>query len=103
MLSRRGRSGRSRCNVTFAQFPEPHSETAPIRRYPVIAVQLRLLRTIAPVEVLVGPKGRRALQLLIVDIEFVGAESRIIGETPPRQRKQVGAHAEEAAETKDRV
>jgi hypothetical protein len=37
-----------------AQFFKIQSETAPVRRYSVITMQLRFLRAIAPVEILVG-------------------------------------------------
>ena len=37
-----------------APFVKMQSETAPIRRYSIITVQLRFLRAIAPIEILVG-------------------------------------------------
>src|ERR1700686_3958302 len=79
------------------------SEAAPIRRHAGIAVQFRFLRTIAPVELLVGSERRRALQLVIVDVEFVGFEPGVVAKPAPGQRKQIGSHAEEPAETRDRV
>src|SRR5262245_4505843 len=50
------------------------SEAAPVRRHAVIAMQFGFLRAIAPVEILVGTERRRALQLFIIDVEFVGFE-----------------------------
>ena len=66
-------------------------------------MQLRFLRAIAPVEILVGAERRRAPELVIVDVELVGLDPRVVGQARPRQRKQSGSHAEEAAETEDRV
>ena len=37
-----------------APFVRKQSETAPIGRYSIITVQLRFLRAIAPIEILVG-------------------------------------------------
>src|ERR1700730_14238123 len=78
---------------------DARSESAPIWRYSVIAMQFGFLRAIAPIKILVGAERRRAAQFFIVDIEFVGLEYRIVIEAPPRQRKQIGSDAEEAAET----
>src|ERR1700687_1470616 len=93
--------------VRTASFPgaagDPRSETAPVWRYSVITMQLRFLRAIAPVEILVGAEGRRAPQLVLVDIELIGFEGGVVGETRPRQRQQAGSHAEKPAETEDRV
>src|SRR4051794_3706019 len=66
-------------------------------------MQFHFLRTITPVEILVGAKRWRALQLVIVDVELVGFEPRAVAQPAPRQWKQVGSHAEEAAETEHRV
>src|SRR6202035_492370 len=86
-----------------AQFSRLQSEPAPIGRYSVIAMQLRFLRAIAPVEILVGAERRRAPEFVIVDVELVGFELRVIGEARPGERQQVGSHAEEPAEAEDRV
>src|SRR5882757_3608715 len=72
------------------------SKAAPVRRHAVIAMQFRFLRTIAPVEILVGAERRRAFQLLIPDIEFVGLEPGAVAKPAPRQRQQIGPHAEES-------
>src|SRR5450759_3200725 len=79
------------------------SEPAPVRRYSVIAMQLRFLRAIAPVEIPVGAERRRAPELVIVGIELVSLDPRVVGQARPRQREQVGSHAEEPAEAEDRV
>src|SRR5258708_33528914 len=79
------------------------SKAAPVRRHAVIAMQLRFLRTIAPVEILVGAERRRALQLLILDVEFVGLESGAVAEPAPGQRNQIGSDAEKAAEAQHGV
>jgi hypothetical protein len=47
-------------------------------------MQLRFLRTIAPVEILVGAERRRAPELVIVDIELVGLDPRVVGWARPR-------------------
>src|SRR5205085_10618769 len=60
--------------------------------------QLRFLGTIAPVEILIGAERRRALQLVIVDVEFIGFEFRAVTQPAPRQWKQAGSHTEETAE-----
>src|SRR6478735_3854832 len=60
----------------FAGFSR--SEPAPIGRYSVIAMQLRFLRAIAPVEILVGTERRRAPQLVIVDVELIGLELAVV-------------------------
>ena len=64
-------------------------------------MQLRFLRAIAPVEILVGAERRRAPELVIVDIELVGLDPPVVGQARPRQRKQVGSNAEEPAETEE--
>src|SRR5882724_580221 len=74
------------------------SKAAPVRRHAVVAMQLRFLRTIAPVEILVGAERRRALQLLIFDVEFVGLEPGAVAEPARRQGRQVGTYSEDAAE-----
>src|SRR3984957_8892682 len=79
------------------------SEAAPIGRNAVVAVQLGLLRTIAPVEILIGAERWRASQLLTIDVELVGFEPGTVGQARPWQRQQIGSHAEEAAETEDGV
>src|SRR5258708_7913594 len=91
--------------ATFSLYAtiEERSESALVRRYAVIARQLRFLRAIAPIEILVGAECGRATQLFIVDVELVGLESRIVFEASPRQRQQIGSDAEEPAETEDRV
>ena len=66
-------------------------------------MQLGFLRTIAPVEILVGAERRRPLQFLVVDVEHIGFELRVVGETGPRQRQQAGSDAKEAAEAEDRI
>ena len=53
---------------------------APIRRHAATAVQLRFLRTIAPIEILVRAERRRALQLFVVDVEFVGFEFDVVAQ-----------------------
>ena len=65
-------------------------------------MQFLFLRTIAPVEILVGAERRRALQFVVVDVEFVGLEPGAVAKPAPRQRQQIGADAEEAAETQTR-
>src|SRR5665213_1494433 len=99
--SRRGRQPARRRGV--AQFFKARSEPAPVGRDAVVAMQLRFLRAIAPVEILVGAERRRAPQFLIVDVELIGFEPGIVGETRPWQRQQAGSHAEETAETEYRV
>src|SRR5258708_26504069 len=91
--------------ATFSRYAtvEQRSESAPVRRYSVIAMQLGFLRAIAPIKILVGAEGWRAAQFFIVDVEFVGLEFRIVLEAPPRQRKQIGSDAEYPDETGDRV
>src|SRR5580704_11025262 len=79
------------------------SEATPIRRDAVITVQLGFLRTIAPVEILVGAERWRASQFLIIDVELVGFEPGVVGQTRPWQRQQIGAHAEETTEAEDGV
>src|SRR5258705_13035756 len=74
------------------------SETAPIGRDAVVAMQFGFLRPIAPVEILVGTKRRRALQFVILDVDFVGFEFRVVAKLAPRQRQKIGAQAKEAAE-----
>src|SRR3954462_4628900 len=79
------------------------SKAAPVRRHAVVAMQFGFLGAIAPVEILVGAERRRALQLLIVDVELVGFELRAVAKSSPRQRNQIGADAEKAAETQDGI
>src|ERR1700730_6342363 len=90
-------------NIAATPAFQSRSEAAPIWRCSVIAVQLRFLRTIAPVEIQVGAERRRAPEFLIVDVELVGLESGVVGEARPWHRKQGGSHAEEPAETEPRV
>src|SRR6476646_5348147 len=82
---------------------ETRSEAAPIGRDAVIAMQFGFLRPIAPVEILVCTKRRRALQLVILDVDFVGLEFRVVAKLAPGQWQKVGTQAEEAAEAQDRV
>src|SRR5690242_11391701 len=69
-----------KCSTRFAwnTCAALRSKAAPVRRHAVISMQLRFLCAIAPVEILVGTERRRALQLLIVDVEFVGFELRVV-------------------------
>src|SRR5258708_32245134 len=59
--------------ATFSLYAtiEERSESAPVRRYSLIAMQLRFLRAIAPIEILVGAESRRATQLFIVAVQLV--------------------------------
>src|SRR5207245_11019461 len=79
------------------------SEAAPVGRHAVVAMQFRFLRPIAPLEILVSAERWRALQLLIVNVEFVGFAPHVVTQFAPRQWKQIGSHAKEAAETQHRV
>src|SRR3977135_4196543 len=82
--------------------PSWASESAPIRRDVIIAMQRFFLGTIAPAEVLGGAERRRASQLVIVDVELIGFELPVVAQPRPRQRQQAGSHAEEAAEAQNR-
>src|SRR5260221_6373138 len=66
------------CRAMTVTDVDARSESAPIWRYSVIAMQLGFLRTIAPIEIVVGAERRRAAQFFIVDVEFVGLEFRIV-------------------------
>src|SRR5262249_24348931 len=57
---------------------KPDLIRAPIRRHTVVVVNLDFAAAVAPVEVLVGGKRRRALQFLLGKIEMVGAERAIV-------------------------
>src|SRR4029079_12916443 len=89
---------RLRCNLHLRQNGRPRSEAAQVRGHAVIAMQLFFLGAIAPVEILVGPERRRALQFFIVDVEFVGFEPGVVAKPSPRQRNQVGADAQKPPE-----
>src|SRR5216684_5057435 len=79
------------------------SEPAPIRWYTVVAMQFGLLRAIAPVEILVGVERRRPPQFVILDVELIGLEFRVVAQTRPWQRQQAGSHAEKSAEAEDGI
>src|ERR1700754_4141823 len=79
------------------------SKAAPIGRHAVVAMQFDFLRPIAPIEIPVGAKRRRAFQLVIVDVELVGFEAGVVVQLAPGQRQEIAAHAEEAAKREDRV
>src|SRR5215813_11174573 len=76
---------------------------APIRRHAVVVVNLDFAAAVAPVEVLAGGKRRRALQLLLGEIEMVGTERAIVSQARPGDRDMLLSHAEEAAEAQHRV
>src|SRR5580700_12038545 len=87
------RAALAACGFCIAQSSRLRSESAPVWRYSVIAMQLGFLRAVAPVEILVGAERRRTPEFFVVDVEFVGLEPRIVAKARPRQRQQVGAHA----------
>ena len=60
--------------------PEPASIEDALEAHAVIAVQFRFLRTIAPIEILVRAERRRALQLLVVNVGFVGFEFDVVAQ-----------------------
>src|SRR3954469_15513329 len=92
-----GRKPVTRPTVPLNRKNGTRSEAAPVGRYAVIAMQLGLLRPVAPVEILVGVERRRALQLVIVGVELVGLEPGVVAQPRPGQWQQIGSHAEEAA------
>src|SRR5438874_8340250 len=79
------------------------SKAAPVWRHAVVAMQLRFLRTITPIEILVRPERRCALQLVFADVEFVRLEPGVVAQPAPGQWKQIGPHAEESAKTQHGV
>src|SRR3984957_10479648 len=66
-----------------AALPGCESEPAPVGRDSVIAMQLRFLRAVAPVGILFRAERRRAPEFLVVDVEHVGLEFRIVGQARP--------------------
>src|SRR5262245_13623465 len=76
---------------------------APIRRHPVVVVNLDFAAAVAPVEVLPGAKRRRALQFLLSEIEMIGAERAIVSQARPGNRDMLLSHAEETPEAEHRV
>src|SRR5437899_1568324 len=85
-----------------AASPKPAAERAlhraPIGRDSVIPVHFDFAVAIAPIEILIGRVGGRAGQLLVGEVELVGAERAVIGEPRPRDRQVLLAHSQEAAE-----
>src|SRR5262245_4987153 len=76
---------------------------APIRRHPVVVVNLDFAAAVAPVKVLPGAKRRRALQFLLGEIEMIGAERAIVSQARPGNRDMLLSHAEETPEAEHRV
>src|ERR1700677_2961706 len=70
----------------------------PIGRQTVVIEHAFAARRAIPVPRVVFAELRRALELLLADIDLVAAELRIVGQQRPRQRIVVGADAHEAAE-----
>src|SRR4029453_7108593 len=71
---------------------------APIRRHPIIIVDLDLTAAVTPIEFLAGGNRRRTAQFLLGEIKMIGAERTIIVQSRPWDRCVLLAHAEEAAE-----
>src|SRR4029453_15058008 len=74
---------------------------APIRRHAVIVVDLDF--AVPPIEFLVRSIERRALQLLLAEIELVRAKRAVVGQPCPGNGKMLLSHTEEAAEAEHRV
>src|SRR3981189_1682024 len=74
------------------------SVRAPIGRHPVIIVNLDLAAAVAPIEFLAGCNRRRTAQFLVGEIEVVGPERAIVGQSRPRDRCVFLTAAEETAE-----
>src|SRR5262245_63352809 len=76
---------------------------APIRRGAVVVVDFAAALAVRPVPGLVLGVVRRALELLLADVDLVAAELRIVREQRPWQRVVVLADAHEAAEAHHRI
>src|SRR5207248_977269 len=88
-ISRSARAFR-RCGICrMKPIATSRSETTPVGRYSVVAMQRGLLRAIAPVEILVGAERRRVLQLVILDVELISLEASVVAKPRPGQRQQV--------------
>src|SRR3984893_18183907 len=76
---------------------------APIGRHAIVVVNLDFAAAVAPVEVLPDGKRRRALQLLLGEIEVVSAEHAIVSQARPGERQRLLSHPEEAAKAEHRI
>src|SRR5882724_4159430 len=75
----------------------------PVGPHPIEVVDLDLFTAVAPVEVLVGPERRRALQFLFSQIELIGTERPLVVEPCPWNRQVLPSDPEKAAKAKHRV
>src|SRR5262245_2575401 len=76
---------------------------APIRRHAIVIVNLDLAAAIPPIELLVGGKRGRGLQLVLGEIEMIGAEVTVVSQPGPRDGKMLLSDTEKAAETEHGV
>src|SRR5262249_7297725 len=60
---------------------------APIRGHAIVIVNLDLAAAIPPIELLVGGKRGRGLQLILGEIEMIGAEVAVVSQPGPRDGK----------------
>ena len=66
-------------------------------------MDLDFAATVAPVEFLTGGERRRGLELLVSEIEMVGAERAVVSESSPGDGKMLLPQAEKAAEAEHGV
>src|SRR3977135_3332773 len=74
-----------------------------VRSGAVVIIDLLAARTVGPIPALVLGIFRRAVELLLADVDFVALEPRVVRQKRPRQGVVVLAESEETAEAHDRI